>query len=1540
MKISKSFYKLITTLVCAILSLNLILPPKFAYAQTLGFVPAPHSLGIVSSSANFRPLMLCGLKTYPQDPLRFDFIIDSGDERLTQQQLKSETERLIRYFLACLTISEKDLWVNLSPYESDRIIPDNLGQTEAGQELLAQDYLLKRIASSLIYPEEGIGKKFWEVVYQKSYERYGTTQIPVNTFNKIWIVPQKAVIYHNADRAIVTETRLKVMLEKDFIAWQHAETGTPSRTSDTDSSDRSLDHFSSDIVKEIILPEIEREVNEGKNFAPLRQIFHSLVLATWYKKTLANALINQAYADQGKVDGIDLADKNATMDTYQKYVDTFKQGIYNFIKVEQDPYTHRAVSRKYFSGGFFLSNAESWIDAQAADSPSFIDQQAGKIYRTPGTVEVKLLPTFDKGERTSSAVASKQGIKRFLLIAAFGVMLGVVAPISNLFAGTSGDRYVGEKYGNPLYQTEDGRAYSVVPKWGNPSKATGTVSGIGAAAIAYADDIGMNISQDAVLYWDVIDGIAKINNISPEENYLIHPGDTIWISKDIPKSTSKLHQSSSKHSSQKIEQRATTSNTQDPAARIDQNSGAATDLRNSTAELSDPTAADSIVKEHYDLQSTQSQLDSLQDQILALEQKMKELVPQKPDTASKIIAIGNPPPDDDSLSVMLASATKNILALQQQLDDLRKKKQKITVDFERKVEAKLSIKDGVGTVVSKGGDAKFTFRQGKTKFEANFKFEGNMQPGLEGQNTYIKKHFLLEQDSIFGQPLKARAGWNFNHTTDPYFFGFDVYPQKLFSKKILLSAGLDAYYPMVSLEDEISGIVNESRQRVYMPRVKLDWKINSKTVLSFKGEGAYSQDPFSKEYFSNEEYTLSLKRTGKKGDHTISLVQGFTEPKVISNLTSLSTDPGPYRIGYERGLKVLGSKGAIGGYWAFDKDFKTQGAKIWIKFNGPLDYAKWRSDGSGASQTGIVFSSETDFALNPKFIFAEPDPITTYGDMVLGMNFKNFLHTNGDLYFGFRSDFDMEGPSLKTSNGQISKPRLNLEYDFAPENPDISSVHLGLRQGHPMIGMTLDAGSSERFAFSPETNIYYLGQKNENGKFLGEIDLLSGLRLTDQASLWANPRILWPLEGDISLGGSLTLLFNNYGLEFFKDFTADPGLMREIGYLPYGYDWRIGPIVNFPAFSGGIFYGQEQEKGFFGIRATLKINKNPQDNRRAKVQNDLLQKPFEKKQTTSSDKSSSTLLLAKDKLFTGSIGGSNLSLWTFFKERLKNIEFTRHPSDSDQQRPRHILFINAFGSPEDIVEQVTDALIGVSEQQSVYLTIELHTEKTINHIAVFLDARSLSGALNEQLPLQEILTGVGRDLLNYVFYIHVEEILGIGDVYLKTFLMTQNLEPYSEDAKLKNAIIRNLASIIHDRYAQKRIFATFPENDSWFSGQFKSYFPQARIHSFSKFNNTVTLQAFVDPTKDTLGSLNANSAAITSSVNGGISLQGQYLQTFDETLVPQEQEISAGLPLDLHSIQGFIPVIIHIVPFTGFYTFFQPPLQQGLAQLAAYTVPQ
>jgi len=310
-------------------------------------LPAPGVM--VSLTPAFNPPILKGIKVHPDNPFRFDFILDRGDSQESSQDLKDESSKLIKYFLATLTIPEKDLWVNLSPYEKNRIVPERFGQTEMGRDLLAEDYMLKQITASLIYPEGEVGKRFWKRIYEVAAKKFGTTNIPVNTFNKVWIVPEKAVVYENAKAgtAYVVESKLKVMLEQDYLSLQkHEGISPPPQIKNTG-------QLGSQIIREIVIPQLTKEVNEDKNFAQLRQVYNSLILATWYKKKIKDSILEQVYANKNKVAGVNIDDPQEKERIYQRYLQAFKKGVFNYIKEGVDLATQETVPRKYFSGGIF-----------------------------------------------------------------------------------------------------------------------------------------------------------------------------------------------------------------------------------------------------------------------------------------------------------------------------------------------------------------------------------------------------------------------------------------------------------------------------------------------------------------------------------------------------------------------------------------------------------------------------------------------------------------------------------------------------------------------------------------------------------------------------------------------------------------------------------------------------------------------------------------------------------------------------------------------------------------------------------------------------------------------------------------------------------------------------------------------------------------------------------------------------------------------------------------------------------------------------------
>lgn len=315
-------------------------------------MPAPGTR--VNVSPAFAPAHLMGITVHPDNPFMFDVLINQGQSGLSENEKNFEYNKLVKYFLTSLTIPDDDQWVNLSPYEQNRIITAGFGKTAMGRDLLAQDYLLKQLTSSLMYPESSLGKEFWDKVYAKAYEALGHTNIPVNTFNKVWIVPDKAVIYESGNTAYVIQSHLKVMLEEDYLARnKHIAIAKTSESSGT---------VASQLIREIILPEIEREVNEGKNFAQLRQIVSGMILATWFKRTFKESLLGKVYADKDKTKGID-QDPKQNEAIYQHYLAAFKKGVYNYIKEDQDGYTGQSIPRKYFAGGFVRGDPAQTVTA-------------------------------------------------------------------------------------------------------------------------------------------------------------------------------------------------------------------------------------------------------------------------------------------------------------------------------------------------------------------------------------------------------------------------------------------------------------------------------------------------------------------------------------------------------------------------------------------------------------------------------------------------------------------------------------------------------------------------------------------------------------------------------------------------------------------------------------------------------------------------------------------------------------------------------------------------------------------------------------------------------------------------------------------------------------------------------------------------------------------------------------------------------------------------------------------------------------------------
>jgi len=316
----------------------------------------------------FRPLHL---RSISYDELNNDFklLLDKGDEqKLKNQDIELTAKDLLNYFFVGIALPNDAFWVNLRPDSPNDIIDPFLAQTEVGKIFLEADLQLKKDAANATNPQTIEGKEYWDKLYRKAAEIYGTQEVTIPTLTRPWIVPDEVIIRESTDSAYVYKATLKVMLEQDYLKGNAAY-------SFKDEREKQLNEYSTQLIKEDIVPKLTKEINTAKRYAPLRQVYYSLILAQWFKARNQNK--NNQYAE--RIDRKDLANLQArvpySVSTYfNAYQENFAKGEYNIKAPVSTPYGQ--VIRSYFSGG---------ISVTALVAPALGELPSGAVTVLPDT---------------------------------------------------------------------------------------------------------------------------------------------------------------------------------------------------------------------------------------------------------------------------------------------------------------------------------------------------------------------------------------------------------------------------------------------------------------------------------------------------------------------------------------------------------------------------------------------------------------------------------------------------------------------------------------------------------------------------------------------------------------------------------------------------------------------------------------------------------------------------------------------------------------------------------------------------------------------------------------------------------------------------------------------------------------------------------------------------------------------------------------------------------------------------------------------------
>lgn len=299
----------------------------------------------------FRPLHLRYI-SYDALNNNFKLLLDKGDLRIPPKvELEEKTKTLLNYFFIGISLPNDSFWVNLRPDAEDNIIDPELAKTDVGKILLEADLQLKKDTAKFTSPETLEGKQYWDKLYQKAGELFGSENITIPTLTRPWIVPDEIIIREAQDNAYIYKATLKVMLEQDYLK-------NSAMYSFKDERLKQLNEYSSQLIRELIIPKLTKEVNTSKRYAPLRQVYYSLILAQWFKQRFyGKGGLYSSLIDRRNLNGLTSKAPWSKTTYFQAYQASFKDGEYNIKEPAYTPYGQ--TIRSYFSGGIALSAFEA-----------------------------------------------------------------------------------------------------------------------------------------------------------------------------------------------------------------------------------------------------------------------------------------------------------------------------------------------------------------------------------------------------------------------------------------------------------------------------------------------------------------------------------------------------------------------------------------------------------------------------------------------------------------------------------------------------------------------------------------------------------------------------------------------------------------------------------------------------------------------------------------------------------------------------------------------------------------------------------------------------------------------------------------------------------------------------------------------------------------------------------------------------------------------------------------------------------------------------
>ncbi|MFB3764522.1 MAG: hypothetical protein ACE14P_04650 [Methanotrichaceae archaeon] len=251
-------------------------------------------------------------------------------------------------FMTGLAVNDNKFWVNLNPWEVDRIIDEELGQSEVGRIMLEADLQMKKDFGNYGNPcANETGKVLWglldkkrEDLVQRCMNKFPgeikeTSNIIFKPVQRHWIVPDKACAYSNESLIYIINASLTINSEPvtDHSSFQvnNQDINTLSRdcVEELNRSAKEYAEYYKNLEERMIQPYIVADINADEKYEDLREVYAALALAQWYKsKTTPHTDIFRDGLDSSSVSIFKSQTPWHPKDIWDQYVYSFKNGEY------------------------------------------------------------------------------------------------------------------------------------------------------------------------------------------------------------------------------------------------------------------------------------------------------------------------------------------------------------------------------------------------------------------------------------------------------------------------------------------------------------------------------------------------------------------------------------------------------------------------------------------------------------------------------------------------------------------------------------------------------------------------------------------------------------------------------------------------------------------------------------------------------------------------------------------------------------------------------------------------------------------------------------------------------------------------------------------------------------------------------------------------------------------------------------------------------------------------------------------------------------